>query len=62
MRLGSRHSGDATRILFCTVGVLLRRLAGGDVNDQTLSGVSHVVIDEVRPPTSWSYLVVATSR
>ena len=32
-----------TRILFCTVGVLLRRLVG----DRDLGGVSHVVVDEV---------------
>ena len=32
-----------TRILFCTTGVLLRRLT----EDPLLSGVSHVIVDEV---------------
>ncbi|KAL7690424.1 putative RWD domain, RNA helicase HrpA, Helicase superfamily, ATP-binding protein [Plasmopara halstedii] len=32
-----------TRLLFCTTGVLLRRL----LNDRQLSGVSHVIVDEV---------------
>ena len=35
--------GRATRLLFCTTGILLRRLQG----DATLAGVSHVVVDEV---------------
>ena len=34
----------ATRLLFCTVGILLRHL----LSDPTLSTVSHVVVDEVR--------------
>lgn len=34
---------DATKLEYCTTGVLLRRLQ----NDPHLSGVSHVVIDEV---------------
>ena len=38
----SRYS-PTTRLLFCTTGVLLRRLA----TDPSLSGVSHVVIDEI---------------
>ena len=33
----------ATRLLFCTTGILLRRLAG----DPGLAAVSHVVVDEV---------------
>jgi HrpA-like RNA helicase len=32
-----------TRILFCTTGVILRRL----MDDKTLQGISHVVVDEV---------------
>ncbi|KAI5058462.1 hypothetical protein GOP47_0026632 [Adiantum capillus-veneris] len=32
-----------TKLLFCTTGILLRRLAG----DRDLSGVSHVIVDEV---------------
>lgn len=42
---GERRAGPNTRLMFCTTGVLLRRLsAGGDAN---LDGVSHVVVDEV---------------
>eukprot|EP00250_Pteridium_aquilinum_P004082 c14319_g1_i2 orf=171-4673(+) len=42
VRLDSaRHQG--TKLLFCTTGILLRRLAG----DRDLSGVSHVIVDEV---------------
>jgi hypothetical protein len=33
-----------TRLLFCTTGILLRRLA----SDSQLSAVSHVIVDEVR--------------
>ena len=43
VRLESRRSAD-TRLLFCTTGVLLRRLqdpSGG------LGGLTHVVVDEV---------------
>ncbi|KZT27687.1 P-loop containing nucleoside triphosphate hydrolase protein [Neolentinus lepideus HHB14362 ss-1] len=32
-----------TKILFCTTGVVLRRLSGGD----KLNGVSHLIVDEV---------------
>jgi ATP-dependent RNA helicase DHX57 len=38
---GERRAGPNTKLMFCTTGVLLRRLsAGGDAN---LDGVSHVV-------------------
>ena len=40
---GERRVSSATRLLFCTTGVLLRRLGLGD---KDLEGVSHVVIDE----------------
>ena len=33
----------ATRLMFCTTGILLRRLAG----DAQLQSVSHVIVDEV---------------
>ena len=36
-----------TKLLFCTTGILLRRLA----SDAQLSAVSHVIVDEVR----WSH-------
>ncbi|MCO5549284.1 hypothetical protein L7F22_002752 [Adiantum nelumboides] len=38
---GSR--GRDTRLLFCTTGILLRRL----ILDPTLTGVSHVIVDEI---------------
>ena len=42
IRLEAKRSDD-TRLLFCTTGVLLRRLA----NDAELSGVSHIIVDEI---------------
>ena len=42
IRLEARRSA-ATRLLFCTTGVLLRRL----VADPRLAGVSHVMVDEI---------------
>lgn len=36
-------STSATRLLFCTTGILLRKMQG----DPLLSDVSHVVLDEV---------------
>jgi ATP-dependent RNA helicase DHX57 len=38
---------SATRLLYCTTGVLLRRLEG----DSTLQGVTHVIVDEVHERT-----------
>ncbi|CAN8267015.1 unnamed protein product [Cochlearia groenlandica] len=35
--------GRDTRLLFCTTGILLRRLLA----DRTLSGVTHVIVDEI---------------
>ncbi|KAL1500164.1 hypothetical protein AB1Y20_012834 [Prymnesium parvum] len=46
IRLESRRSAS-TRLLFCTTGVLLRKLQG----DRSLRGVSHVLIDEVHERT-----------
>lgn len=43
IRLESR-TGPSTRLTFCTTGILLRRLT----SDDTLAGVSHVIVDEVR--------------
>ncbi|ODN98303.1 ATP-dependent RNA helicase A [Cryptococcus wingfieldii CBS 7118] len=40
---GERRSGPDTSVLFCTTGVILRRLGSGDPD---LRGVSHVVVDE----------------
>nr|VDC89192.1 unnamed protein product [Brassica oleracea] len=42
IRLESKRS-DQTRLLFCTTGVLLRRL----IEDPNLSGVSHLLVDEI---------------
>lgn len=42
VRLDSAAS-SSTRLLFCTTGILLRRLA----SDPALRDVSHVVVDEV---------------
>ena len=42
VRLDSRSSAR-TRLLYCTTGILLRRF----ISDPLLSGVSHVVVDEV---------------
>ena len=42
IRLDAKKGPD-TRLLFCTTGILLRRLAG----DASLRGVSHVVVDEI---------------
>ena len=44
VRLDAAATAD-TRLLFCTTGILLRRLAG----EPALGSVSHVIVDEVRP-------------
>jgi hypothetical protein len=40
---GESRQTNKTKLLFCTTGVLLRRLSGGD----DLSRVTHVIVDEV---------------
>ncbi|KAG2332690.1 hypothetical protein Bca52824_003870 [Brassica carinata] len=42
IRLESKRS-DQTRLLFCTTGVLLRRL----IEDPNLTGISHLLVDEI---------------
>ena len=42
IRLESRSS-ESTRLLFCTTGVLLRKL----LENPTLAGVTHIIVDEV---------------
>lgn len=42
IRLENRCSAR-TRLLFCTTGVLLRKLIG----DPLLKGVSHIMVDEI---------------
>uniref|UniRef100_A0A6J0TQ65 RNA helicase n=1 Tax=Pogona vitticeps TaxID=103695 RepID=A0A6J0TQ65_9SAUR len=49
IRLESVKS-SATRLLYCTTGVLLRRLEG----DTDLQGVTHVIVDEVHERTEES--------
>lgn len=44
-----------TRMLFCTTGILLRRMA----SDPSLSSVSHVIVDEVCFTTSYSAMFPA---
>jgi len=46
IRLESVKS-SATRLLYCTTGVLLRRLEG----DTALQGVTHIIVDEVHERT-----------
>lgn len=43
VRLDDASTRD-TRLLFCTTGILLRRLA----SEHHLSSVSHIVVDEVQ--------------
>jgi len=38
---------SSTRLMFCTTGVLLRRLEG----DSELRGITHVIVDEVHERT-----------
>ena len=40
---GESKQSDDTKLLFCTTGVVLRRLSTGD----NLAHVSHIVVDEV---------------
>ncbi|KXN88875.1 hypothetical protein AN958_06745 [Leucoagaricus sp. SymC.cos] len=40
---GKSNQGNSTRLLFCTTGVVLRRLSNGD----RLQNVTHVIVDEV---------------
>ena len=40
---GESKQGKHTKLLFCTTGVVLRRLGSGD----KLKGVTHIIVDEV---------------
>ncbi|OVA04113.1 Helicase [Macleaya cordata] len=42
VRLDSARN-EKTKLLFCTTGILLRKLAG----DKSLAGITHVIVDEV---------------
>ena len=57
VRLDASTTGD-TKVLFCTTGILLRKLMG----DPLLATVSHVVIDEVHERTVQSDLLLAMIR
>ncbi|KAH7671164.1 RNA helicase protein [Dioscorea alata] len=46
VRLDSARN-EMTKLLFCTTGILLRKLAG----DKYLTGISHVIVDEVHERT-----------
>ena len=56
IRLEAKRS-SRTRLLFCTTGVVLRRLQ----DDPLLTGVTHVCVDEVHErqyQASWLVLVL----
>jgi ATP-dependent RNA helicase DHX57 len=57
VRLNKKLSRD-TRLMFCTTGILLRRL----VSDPALRGVSHVIIDEVHERSLDSDLLMLLLR
>ncbi|KAK9867126.1 hypothetical protein WJX84_000721, partial [Apatococcus fuscideae] len=57
VRLDTRSS-SATQVLFCTTGVLLRRL----LSDSNLQDVSHVVVDEVHERSADSDLLLMLLR
>jgi HrpA-like RNA helicase len=48
----------ATRLLFCTTGILLRRLE----EDQELAGTTHVLVDEVHERSMESDFLLMTLR
>jgi ATP-dependent RNA helicase DHX29 len=51
-------SSDATQLLFCTAGILLRRLH----SDPLLDGISHVVVDEVHERSLHTDLLLTILR
>jgi ATP-dependent RNA helicase DHX57 len=55
---GESRTKPTTKLLFCTTGVLLRRLASGD----RLVDVSHVIVDEVRNLVFITYFTESRSR
>ena len=58
VRLDPKYS-NSTRLLFCTTGILLRRLQG----DPTLAAFSHVVVDEVHERTmQGDFLLIILKR
>ncbi|XP_038072636.1 putative ATP-dependent RNA helicase DHX57 [Patiria miniata] len=57
IRLENKQS-TSTRLLFCTTGILLRRLEG----DFNLDGVSHVIVDEVHERSEESDFLMMVLR
>ncbi|NXM81937.1 DHX29 helicase, partial [Oenanthe oenanthe] len=57
IRMESR-TGEATRLLYCTTGVLLRKLQ----EDGLLSSISHVIVDEVHERTVQSDFLLVILR
>ncbi|CAB0005176.1 unnamed protein product [Nesidiocoris tenuis] len=57
IRLETRSSAK-TRLMFCTTGILLRRLEG----DPKLSSVSHVIVDEVHERSAESDFLLLVLR
>ena len=47
VKLEQCFSKKHTKLLFCTTGVLLRRMQSDNEEDAALQGVTHIVIDEV---------------
>lgn len=48
---GESKQNHRTKLLFCTTGVVLRRLGSGD----KLTDITHVVVDEVRITASHGF-------
>lgn len=55
---GESRAGPGTALLFCTTGVLLRRLE----EDPALEGVTHVLVDEVHERSLESDFLLLTLR
>lgn len=52
---GEAKQDKRTKLLFCTTGVLLRRLGSGD----KLKNITHVVVDEVSPPNRINHELIS---
>ena len=52
---GEAKQDKRTKLLFCTTGVMLRRLGSGD----KLENITHVVVDEVSPPSRINHGMVS---
>ncbi len=54
----SHFQSAETRLLYCTTGILLRRLEG----ESSLPGVSHIIVDEVHERTEERSVWVVTIK